>query len=1681
VTFNSTENQSGWQVATLGTPVVIIAGVEYIVSYRTENNYISTNDFFDPSNEVTFDGLDNDAFTDPFGVLSASQGNGSTGSSSNGNGVYKYGADLVVPNDTFNDSNYWVDVTFDPTYGPNDTPVITSNGGGDTAAISITENTTLVTDVNATDSNLLTYSLDGGADQAKFSINSTTGVLSFLTAPNFEAPTDEGGNNVYDVIVRASDGSLFDTQAITVTVTDVAESASSSLFGPTDVPTNFVSGNSDATNYELGTKFTASQVGTITALQYFRGAVDADDTDVRTLNLWSGGGVNLGSVTVTSAPGASGWQIGTLASPITITAGPTYIVSYGYVYNNGDGNLESYAATGGYFNIDRPGPSGILTAPAGSNGVYNFAPGPGSFPTNSFNSSNYWVDVLFSPGGGGPTNTPPVFTSPVTFTTLENQVLVGMVAATDVDGNPLTYGIAGGADGALFKINPTTGFLQFRNPQDFESRFTLEAGITPYNLTVSVSDGVAPAVTQNITVSLADVNEAVVGPAAFTGATLTGEYIFGTAPTTLFPGDGASQTATVGSSIEFQNLPNAGSAVGNGIYGLSTVDVGAQTIRIEFPLDPSVFSQAFVPFASASTHPFNGVRIADTSNGLPTILSASIIGQEGFTNSTGTLQGLTNADLTVTADGIFLNVAGKGRLVDVDSEETSAQASYVTLLVDLNDAPVITSDGGEATTSTSTPENTTFVTTLTATDPDIGQTLSYSIVPASGGGAEDSALFEIRNGNELHFNIAPDFENPPSAGSTFGYDVTVQVSDGKGGIDTQVIKVSLSNVDEVTPTITSDVTGTVTENAATSTVIYTITSDDTADISAGVTYSLSGTDAALLSINASGEVTLQNSADYEAKSTYSFDVLASDGVNSTTSKSVVVSVINLDEVAPTITSDVTGTVAENAATSTVIYTITSDDTADISAGVTYSLSGTDAALLSINASGEVTLKNSANYEAKSTYSFDVLANDGVNSATSKSVVVSVININDIVPIFNPIGGSDNIINASEVAIPITGTIDAAVTQVTLKIGSTTRSAIVTGSTWSYNLDSSDITSLGQGTGKTIIATAKDTANNTTQSTSAIFAIDTIAPTKTVTITSMTKDTGTSSADFLTNDGTSGRSYSGTLSAALTPASESLQVSVDGGTTWSNVTNFPTSKTWTFVDSTPKIGNWTIQSRVVDNAGNAGPTASKAVTLDQQISAASLVIPDLLATSDSGISSTDNITNVLRPTIAVSFESANTKAGDILEIRNGNNILLGSATLTSAQVSAGAPVNITLSSKLPGLSLGVNKLSAVQRDVAGNIVTGSTLDVTYDNQISAASAVTLDLQAASDSGISSTDNITNNTTPTFAVTFDVSKAQVGDILEIRKGSTVLGSTTLSATQVSDGTVNVTLSTNLTSFTSGSNTLSAVHRDIAGNRVAGSPTLAVTRDTTAPTAPVLVGYNSTSMSVNGTAETGSTLKFSTSSSSPSSFAGATATASAGNFAIDFFGLPGSIGGTSYYLYAQDVAGNLSPASSQRVVVGTSGDDDILTGVGGGGSDLLVGGNGIGDIAQYSVASNAIAKTGQITSATGSVNIRTANIDVLTGIEGIDLTGTGYTEIGTGTNQLRSSIRSSLANNSIAAFTGVYGALTGIFTYGVANPNATLVVFDSNPGNSTNYEAFLLLDKTTISGSIGLSGTTVNLTGL
>ncbi len=109
----------------------------------------------------------------------------------------------------------------------NDAPTITSDGGGATAELDAAENQTAVTTVTATDADLpaqtLLYSITDGDDQALFEIVGSTGVLTFVAAPDFETPLDVGGDNVYDVQVTVTDdgaGTSTDVQDLAVTVAD---------------------------------------------------------------------------------------------------------------------------------------------------------------------------------------------------------------------------------------------------------------------------------------------------------------------------------------------------------------------------------------------------------------------------------------------------------------------------------------------------------------------------------------------------------------------------------------------------------------------------------------------------------------------------------------------------------------------------------------------------------------------------------------------------------------------------------------------------------------------------------------------------------------------------------------------------------------------------------------------------------------------------------------------------------------------------------------------------------------------------------------------------------------------------------------------------------------------------------------------------------------------------------------------------------------------------------------------------------------------------------------------------------------------------------------------------------------------------------------------------------------------
>ena len=178
-------------------------------------------------------------------------------------------------------------------------------------------------------------------------------------------------------------------------------------------------------------------------------------------------------------------------------------------------------------------------------------------------------------------------------------------------------------------------------------------------------------------------------------------------------------------------------------------------------------------------------------------------------------------------------------------------------------------------------------------------------------------------------------------------------------------------------------------------LIHSIPSD-------GNEYTLrAGMDGALFRLDPTADgydVVLIGTLDYETKSDYGFLIIDQNG----TSKAYSLSITNVDEVAPIITSNGTASaIAENSGAGQVVYTATSTDSADIAIGATaYSLkAGSDAGLTIDSTTGAVTLANNPNFENKPSYSFRVVATDGAGHATEKAVTLAIDNRDEVAPSF----------------------------------------------------------------------------------------------------------------------------------------------------------------------------------------------------------------------------------------------------------------------------------------------------------------------------------------------------------------------------------------------------------------------------------------------------------------------------------------------------------------------------------------------------------------------------------------------------------------------------------------------------------------------------------------------------------
>jgi VCBS repeat-containing protein len=266
-------------------------------------------------------------------------------------------------------------------HGANDAPVLAAQTAAQNAtvgtAFSLVLPANTFTDVDTGDT--LTYSstlADGSALPSWLSFNAATRTFT-------GTPTASGTTSVR---VTATDlGGLATSETFNIAVSTAPTTYSLFTAANTPAQTNL----NDGSQLELGIKFQSNVAGTITGIKFYR---SANDNGQNVVDLWSSTGTKLATATYSGTTG-SGWQTVNFGTAVAISANTTYIASY---HTTG-----TYVATDGYFtNSVSNGPlTAMSSALAGGNGVYAYGGSAtsGIFPNSTYDSANYWADVVFKP------------------------------------------------------------------------------------------------------------------------------------------------------------------------------------------------------------------------------------------------------------------------------------------------------------------------------------------------------------------------------------------------------------------------------------------------------------------------------------------------------------------------------------------------------------------------------------------------------------------------------------------------------------------------------------------------------------------------------------------------------------------------------------------------------------------------------------------------------------------------------------------------------------------------------------------------------------------------------------------------------------------------------------------------------------------------------------------------------------------------------------------------------------------------------------------------------------------------------------------------------------------------------------------------------------------------------------
>ena len=931
---------------------------------------------------------------------------------------------------------------------PVNSPPVFTDGASTTRTVAenTVEDTNIGTAIAATDreKDKLTYTL-GGTDAASFSVDSATGQLKTKAALDYETKTS------YTVTVVVSDGLATDAIGVTINVIDVDENRAPVFTDGTSTtrtvaentaagtniakPVDATDADNDTLTYSLsGTDASAFIIDTSTGQLKTSAALDYETKAIYSVSVTVSDGkltdTIVVTINVTDVAERSDQEV--IESPTNnapiFTEGSTTTRT---VLEDTPSGVDIGAAVSA---TDADGHSLTYSLGGTDAAVFSMDTTNGQLRTNAAldfeTKSSYAVTITASDGTDTATidvtinvsnateNSAPVFPVFIPGVSVSRSVAentgsgvdIGTpVAATDVDGDTLTYTLSG-TDAAAFSIGSTSGQLRTSAALDYETK-------TSYSVTITVSDGNGGTDSINVVINITDVDETPSNnEPVFTEGSSTSRSVLENTGSGVDIGSAVSATDADGDTLTYSISGTDASAFSidsftgqlrtssaldyeteNSYSVVITASDGSLTSSINVTIDVIDANEAPVFTDGSSTSRIVAENVAIGANIGTTVsatdadgdnLTYSLGGTDaaafGIDNTTGQLQ--TNTALNTTTKTTYsVNItASDGSLTDSITVTINVRS--------VNDAPVFT-EGNSATRSIAehTAANTNIGTTVSATDAD-GDTITYTL------GGTDAAAFSINNTNgQLRTNAVLNFETKAT------YSVTITASDGNLS-DSIAITINVTDANDApvftggTSTIRS-----IAENTGAAINIGTAISatdedDDT------LTYTLGGTDAAAFDINSTnGQLQTKAALDFEDKNRYTVTVSVNDGNNGTDTINVTINVTDLEETPannPPVFTDgnsTTRSIAENSDANTNIGTPVAATDADNNT-LAYTLSGPDAASFGIDSTtGQLKTNASLDHETNGEYSVTVNVNDG-STSVSITVTINVIDANDA-PVF----------------------------------------------------------------------------------------------------------------------------------------------------------------------------------------------------------------------------------------------------------------------------------------------------------------------------------------------------------------------------------------------------------------------------------------------------------------------------------------------------------------------------------------------------------------------------------------------------------------------------------------------------------------------------------------------------------